>query len=107
VVAGAGGPAGDQPADELEDAIITAWARLFGRASAMSDDFFAVGGNSLLAVQLVEEMQAAFDVEIDLLDFFAAPTPRALAGLVRAALECQLDAMTEAELASLHDEEAP
>jgi non-ribosomal peptide synthetase component F len=89
------GPPDDHPADELEDAVITMWARVLGRAPAVSDDFFAVGGNSLLVVQLMQEMQAVFDVEISLLDFFAAPTPRALAQLLRIALECQLDTMTE------------
>jgi amino acid adenylation domain-containing protein len=107
-VTSAGGPSDDRPADDLEEAVVAVWTRLLDRESAaMSDDFFATGGNSLLAAHLVQQVQAAFDIEIRLLDFFNAPTPRTLAQLVRVDMERQLSAMTGTELARLLDEEAP
>jgi phthiocerol/phenolphthiocerol synthesis type-I polyketide synthase E len=50
-----------------------------------TDNFFALGGNSLLALDLVEQVRRDHQVKIPLRDFFSAPTVQGLAGLVDAA----------------------
>jgi amino acid adenylation domain-containing protein len=104
------GPASDQedagaehlPTDEIDECVADAWAQLLGGARPrMDEDFFAAGGDSLLAVQLAQHLQAAFDVELPLIPFLGSPTPRCLAGLLRAELERQFDALSEEERARL------
>jgi amino acid adenylation domain-containing protein len=95
----------DLPGDEIDELVTDAWAALTGGPRPrMRDNFFLNGGNSLLAVQLVQQLQGAFEVELTLLSFFDTPTPRHLAGLLRAELERQLDALPEAERARLLQE---
>ncbi|MFA6229093.1 MAG: amino acid adenylation domain-containing protein [Rhodanobacter sp.] len=47
------------------------------------DNFFALGGSSLLAVRLVNELRRAGHPELSVLDFFRDPTPIALADRIR------------------------
>jgi len=42
------------------------------------DDFFALGGDSMRAVQLVTQLEQRLDTELDLMLVFDAPTIRAM-----------------------------
>lgn len=71
------------PQGPLETAIADIWQALLGlEAVGRHDDFFAAGGHSLLAVQLIARLRQTLNVEVALRDFFAQPTP---AGLARVA----------------------
>ncbi|MEV6550600.1 amino acid adenylation domain-containing protein [Streptomyces sp. NPDC051597] len=48
------------------------------------DNFFDLGGHSLLATRLMTRLRAATGAEVSMADFFARPTPAALAGRVPA-----------------------
>ncbi|WP_240805650.1 amino acid adenylation domain-containing protein [Streptomyces sp. A1547] len=48
----------------------------------IDDDFFALGGHSLLIVRLLARMDAELDVRVGVRDFLTAPRPGDLAGLV-------------------------
>ena len=50
----------------------------------VNDDFFARGGNSLAAVRVLGRIEAAYNVEVPIEDFFTSPTIAALAGQMRA-----------------------
>ncbi|MBX9399676.1 amino acid adenylation domain-containing protein [Lysobacter sp. BMK333-48F3] len=59
------------------------WQALFGREVGDDADFFALGGHSLMALQLIARVQRDFGVEPALQALLAAPT---LAGMARAVL---------------------
>lgn len=62
-------------ASPLEAAIAAIWCGVLGRDSlAPDDDFFAVGGDSILAVRLTTEVQRYLDDTVFLAALFDAPT---------------------------------
>src|SRR5258708_33662279 len=48
----------------------------------ITDDFFSVGGHSLLAMRLLGGVRSKYNVEVSLASFFEEPTIQALAGRV-------------------------
>jgi len=69
----------EPPATETEQRLSRLWAEVLGvEAVSRQDDFFALGGHSLWAVQLAGRIQAEFKVEVPLEQLFADPT---LAGM--------------------------
>lgn len=84
------------PRDERERIITNIWAELFGlQRVGVHDNFFALGGSSLLALQIASRLRAHFQIDLPLSRLFAAPTPAQLAEIVA---ESQLK---ETELAEL------
>jgi amino acid adenylation domain-containing protein len=61
-----------------EELLAALWAELLGRARGAPverhDQFFDLGGHSLLLTQLASRIRRAFGVELPLSDLFAAPT---------------------------------
>ncbi|MEK8019651.1 MAG: alpha/beta fold hydrolase, partial [Candidatus Parabeggiatoa sp.] len=53
------------PHNELEQAIIEVWHKFFGIENiSIFDDFFELGGDSLMAVQLVAELRRSIQIEL-------------------------------------------
>ncbi|GAB3886017.1 hypothetical protein GCM10029964_049620 [Kibdelosporangium lantanae] len=69
------------------------------------DDFFALGGSSLLAIRVIPRVRAVFGVEIPVADFFAEPTVVGVATAVTAAMAAAGAAETarQAELLAVLD----
>jgi amino acid adenylation domain-containing protein len=73
-------PTDAAPATPVEIAVAGIWTEMLQRPRVMLDDnFFEVGGHSLLAAQLVSRVREQLGVEMPLRDFFAYPTLRSLA----------------------------
>lgn len=68
------------PRDETEAALCEIWQSLFNiEKIGIFDDFFALGGNSLLAMRLVSAVRQAYQVELPLRIFFEKTTINDLA----------------------------
>ena len=73
-------PASVQHSTPIQSRVAGIVAGLLGLESVAPDDnFFLLGGHSLLGAQLIAKLRAAFDLQISLRSLFAAPTVAALA----------------------------
>jgi acyl transferase domain-containing protein len=80
----------EAPRDELEKALVEMWQRLFGiDRVGIHDDFFNLGGNSLLAIQLISQLRKQFKVEMLLSKLFESPTVARLVAVIAASREKQ------------------
>lgn len=71
--------------DEVVKEIMELWGRMLGCADIGPDaNFFTLGGESLLFIRMISQVQRRFGVRIPADALSADPTPRALAGLVTA-----------------------
>ncbi|MEM6254379.1 MAG: alpha/beta fold hydrolase [Cyanobacteria bacterium P01_D01_bin.156] len=71
------------PNNPLELKLTQIWEAVLGVAPlSVQDSFFDVGGNSLLAVQLFNEMQRQLDCSLPLATLFQAPNIRQFAALL-------------------------
>jgi thioesterase domain-containing protein/acyl carrier protein len=74
------------PQNELEHRIIHVWQDFFGiEPIGIHDDFFSLGGDSLLAIQLTARLGTALQRQISPTALLQAPTVDALATLLEAA----------------------
>jgi acyl carrier protein len=74
------------PATPAEQALAAIWAEVLGiEAVGLDDNFFDLGGHSLVAVKLVARIQASLGIDLPLRAVFDAPTLGAMATLAEAA----------------------
>ena len=74
---------GEAQDDDAQAQIIALWQELLGAENiSESDDFFALGGQSLLATRMLSRVLALTDVEVSLNDFFELPTVANLVDIV-------------------------
>jgi hypothetical protein len=80
-----GDPAGPPPADEIEATLVELWRTALSRpAVGPHDNIFLNGGTSLTAVQLATSASSRCAAPVTMAMVFRAPTPAALAHLIRA-----------------------
>lgn len=71
------------PQSEREQQLLALWQEVLDQqAIAMDDNFFAIGGHSLLAAQLVARIRLTLNLELPLRSLFEAPTIAQLATLL-------------------------
>jgi len=72
------------PSTEVEKKLAEIWEKLLGAPRVgLNDNFFKLGGHSLLVVQLMVEVQRLFGMNISLRDVFMSPTLAELAAALK------------------------
>ncbi len=73
-----------QPHTLLEETIAAIWSQVLEiEQVGIHDNFFALGGDSLLAMQIISRLRATFSAEVPLHSFLEAPTVAQLADLLQ------------------------
>jgi len=98
------------PRTPIEETLAEIWAELLGIDDVgIYDNFFDLGGQSLLGTVLMSRVYSTFQVELPLLSIFESPTIAEIAQLIEQYLIGQLDpeelSETLKEVDSLSDEE--
>jgi thioesterase domain-containing protein/aryl carrier-like protein len=82
--AGAGGEEGGEPRDILELQLARIWREVLGVPHiGIREDFFAIGGHSLLALSLMARVREQLGRDLPLAALFQAPTIESMAALLR------------------------
>ncbi|MEG3918364.1 amino acid adenylation domain-containing protein [Microcoleus sp. T3_A4] len=82
-----------EPQTPTEEEIAEIWTALLGLEKVgTNQNFFDLGGHSLMATQLISRVRSCFGIELALCDFFAAPTIQNLAELVEEEILANADA---------------
>lgn len=74
------------PRSHLEKMLVGIWAEVLGvRQVGLDDDFFDLGGHSLVGVRLFAKIRKTYQVDLELAVLFEARTVRQLADVIRKA----------------------
>ena len=96
------------PRTEDERAIAEAWRAVLGvEAPSVHDNFFQLGGHSLLVTQVAARLAASAGVDLPLMAFFEHPTIAGLAGAMEAARLAAADPELLARLIEEAEARAP
>jgi nonribosomal peptide synthetase DhbF len=89
------------PGSPAEEILCSLFAGILGLPSVGIDDsFFDLGGHSILATQLLTRVRAAFQVDVQLRDFFRGPSVEQLAARIEQMITAQVSQMSEDNLRS-------
>jgi hypothetical protein len=73
-----------EPTDDVARRLAAIWKDVLGVTTVgLNDDFFDLGGHSILAGRVTSRVRSAFGVELSFSEVFSATTLRALADIVR------------------------
>jgi acyl carrier protein len=96
------------PSTPIEERLASTLALLLGLDKvSVEDNFFMLGGHSLLGTQLIARVRDAFGVELPLRALFEAPTVARLSAQVETLLLAKLESMSDAEAERLLESTAP
>jgi phthiocerol/phenolphthiocerol synthesis type-I polyketide synthase E len=85
----------------LEQVIADVWREVLGIGHVgIHDNFFGLGGHSLMALQVIARLRRAFQVEVSVRVFFEAPTVAGLAEAIEQAKD-QTEQAKHAEMTHL------
>jgi acyl transferase domain-containing protein len=87
------------PSNEIEQTIAATWESILGiEAIGIHDDFFELGGNSLMAIQIISRLRDIYCVDLPVNVFFETPT---IHNAARAILEVQVSGTNDEMLAQM------
>ena len=67
----------------MEEALIGIWCEVLGlKQIGVRDDFFQLGGHSLMAVRLISKVNRKLNVSLGFPELFQNPTVEQLAGMI-------------------------
>ncbi|MEU6200228.1 amino acid adenylation domain-containing protein [Streptomyces sp. NPDC047061] len=88
------------PRGVVEERIAEIFTDLLGTPAGADSQFFHSGGNSILAIRLIAQIQTAFDIDFPTRAVFESGTVAGLAAVVEAAVRAEIDLLSEEELAT-------
>ena len=95
----------DPPQSEVEQWLATLLTKLLGVDRIGRDDnFFRLGGHSLMGAQLIAKIQERFGVELSLRSLFDHPSVHGIASEIDNLIRSQLNAMSDEEARRVLDE---
>ncbi|GAA1004407.1 hypothetical protein GCM10009556_007040 [Acrocarpospora pleiomorpha] len=90
-----------EPATPAERLLSEMWAELLGLGRVGAhDDFFQLGGHSILAVRLIARIQEVFEVDLAFRTIFERPTVAGLGQAIEAEIRAEVARLTDAEVAA-------
>jgi amino acid adenylation domain-containing protein len=92
-------PAGRAPSTPTEKRLLDIVSGVIGRQNiSIDDDFFLIGGHSLLGTQVVVNARDAFGIELTLFHLFEGRTVATLATVVERLIMEKLDSMSDEDI---------
>jgi natural product biosynthesis luciferase-like monooxygenase protein len=89
----------DRTQSQTEQSLLEIWRRVLQISEiSTKDNFFDLGGNSLVAMALIGEIRSTFSVDLPLISLFRAPT---IAGLASQIETSQLEQASSEDLSAL------
>ncbi len=70
------------PRTEVEAKLLAIWEEVLGRELGIADNFFAHGGQSIKATQLIARINQRMNVELSLMEVFMRPTVAEMAAVI-------------------------
>jgi acyl-CoA synthetase (AMP-forming)/AMP-acid ligase II/acyl carrier protein len=96
------------PRNEVEEIVEGILGPILGlERVSIHDNFFLLGGHSLMGAQVIAKVRDIFDVELILRNVFECPTVAKLAAKIEGALTARLDAMSDAEIDQALSQQSP
>ncbi|WP_405937293.1 amino acid adenylation domain-containing protein [Streptomyces sp. NBC_00726] len=86
------------PRGPVEEAVAEIWAELLGVQAGAHDNFFHLGGNSILAIRLISRIQQEYGIDFAVRTVFEGPTVAQLAAAVEELVAAEVAALSDAEL---------
>ena len=87
------------PETPTEQRLAAIWTELLGiKQAGRYDNYFELGGDSLLATQLASQIRKVFEVELPLADLFQHPTLAELSAIIEEAVITQMEEMSDEEV---------
>lgn len=88
----------EPPQSEIEQWLARLLTKLLGVSQvSRRDNFFRLGGHSLMGAQLIAEVERTYDVELSLRNLFDHPTVAGIASEIDALIQTRVNTMSEDE----------
>jgi len=71
----------------------------------LDDDFFDLGGDSVIAIQTINRINELYEIEFPIPRFFESPTIEGLSNIIEEILMADIDGLDEEEILRLLAEE--
>jgi hypothetical protein len=90
------------PRSHTERVLAEIWCKLLHLPRlGIHDNYFKMGGHSLLAIRVISRIREAFQIDLPLSSIFEAPTVAELAQMIERQLIAEIEQLSETEAATL------
>ncbi|MGA9773582.1 MAG: beta-ketoacyl synthase N-terminal-like domain-containing protein [Blastocatellia bacterium] len=91
------------PTNQSEQIIVSIWQELLGlKPVGIHDDFFQLGGDSLMGIRLTGQLRRVFNIDLPVRILVEAPTIAELASVVEEAILAEIEGMSGDETAGFN-----